>query len=1079
MAISHRIEVGGWRACIDSSCCTLRLPKTGMTYSQATFRRSGRVKNLIYFAVLAAILSVGNGCSRHHYRVRADNDGYGRVIEKSNGTPWRPPGDYSVYPPQHSRLYDPTCIEDPSLPAASPQLYDYDLPTLPPRDNERFTQAFANRDDDDMNFDQAEEAIPPTPSLTPTPVDDELQPPPAPTPVIPIDLSASASASVFSNVSYGAGTEATTARGSNPVLLAQTEGAYEEKLMANESASGDGQDAQDGVGEARAGAEEAEDEEDTFDDSPRTRLVPLPKSYWEQIPADCLARMFEFATVRAEYEATYGKPPSRDLLDDSPKLALEDIIDLTLLNSRELQTQKEQLFRTALTLTLERFDYQLKPSVNGNGTAAQYDHSRFGGITDDTLRIPTSLELEKMLYTGGDFLGRFANSVLLTFNGPQGFAVDVSSELLFSLSQSLLQRDVRLENLTQAERNVVYAARDFTRFRRELFVQQASDYYSLIRQFRQIEINCQNYFTLAREFNQRFVEIRFGFAARTQLDQVEQQVINGRQSILSTCTSLENALDSLKIRMGIPTEQPLNLDLSELNLLTLRDELAVNADLIDRARLRIRREEQAELKSPFVIVGGLSQLLEHMLDSIALRDQLGEQAPESAPLEDALLDLRIEAADIDIAEDVVTLQLGLEEVPPNPTKVIQRRRDVIDEVLKKVNWQIKSLHRVSGDDDSRNGDANRLKDFLQRFNQLEKDLLVYIGDPVANENTERQLLVDAEALQTDLQAVATDLDRELVRTVPGNPQAFVQRALDLSAEFMPRSESYMDTAGGGLVAIEIEMDDAMMTALVQRFDLMNQRGFLADDWRQIKYAADELKSVLNLQASQSIRTRRNENRPFDFTFDDSNTSLGVTFDLPFNRRSQRNQYRASLFNYQSTLRGVMQLEDTVKLSVRRDLRALNLDRQQYVNDIAGAALASERVTGTELEVRGGFATSRDFLESQTAYVQAVSNVASRHINYIVGRLQLFLDLESLEVGDNGFWDQLYDENYQPQTNYQLPGYEPAYGQLHPKLKYSKRISRMRCAPVGQAMVHQRVDEGNSVGESGGNVQQPAMVDAEQ
>ena len=116
-----------------------------------------------------------------------------------------------------------------------------------------------------------------------------------------------------------------------------------------------------------------------------------------------------------------------------------------------------------------------------------------------------------------------------------------------------------------------------------------------------------------------------------------------------------------------------------------------------------------------------------------------------------------------------------------------------------------------------------------------------------------------------------------------------------------------------------------------------------------------------------------------------------------------------MFNYQATLRGLTQLEDNIKLSVRRDLRALNLDRQQYVNDIAGAALVSERVTSTELEVRGGFATSRDFLESQTAYVQAVSNVASRHINYIVGRLQLFLDLESLEVGDNGFWDELYDE----------------------------------------------------------------------
>lgn len=1011
----------------------------------------------ISFLILALVVSAGLGCSRHHYRIRADHDGYARVIEKSNGTPWQPPGDYGVYPPQHSRLHDPSCIEDPCLPTPSPQLYDYDLPELPTRDNERFTRAFANREgskqlDELDQFEQREDAIPPTP------VDDEFQPPPAPTPSEPLDASAAKRSIVFSKVSYGvpngiepplptvlAAPTRVTQTGSKPFALLQTEDSYEEGLLADDLLDIDEQNSED--------MEEVE-----FDDSPRTRLVPLPKSYWEQIPDDCLARMFEFATVRAEYEATYGSPPNREMLDDSPKLALEDIIDLTLLNSRELQTQKEQLFRTALALTLERFDYQLRPSIGGNGSAALYDHTRSGGITENGLRIPTTFELQKMMYTGGDFLGRFANSVLLTFNGPQGFAADVSSDLLMNFSQSLLQRDVRLENLTQAERNVVYAARDFTRFRRELFVQQTSDYYSLIRQFRQIEINCQNYFTLAREFNQRFVEIRFGFAARTQLDQVEQQVINGRQSILSTCTSLENALDSLKIRMGIPTEQPLNLDLSELNLLTLRDELAVNADLIDRTRLRIKREEQADLKSPFVIVGGLTQLLEHMLDSIALRDQLGEQAPDAAPLEEALLDMRIEAADIDIAEDVQTLQLGLDEVPPNPTKVIQRRRDVIDELIKKVNWQIKSLHRIDEDDDSRIAESSQLQDFVRRFNALEKDLLGYIEEAGANEDTERQLLLDAEELQNDVQSAATELDGRLVRTVPGSPRAFVDRALGLSAEFLPMTENYMGTAGGGLVPIEIEMDDAMMTALVQRFDLMNQRGFLADDWRQIKYAADELRSVLNLQASQSIRTRRNQNEPFDFTFDESSTSLGITLDLPFNRRAQRNQYRGTLFNYQATLRGLTQLEDNIKLSVRRDLRALNLDRQQYVNDIAGAALASERVTSTELEVRGGFATSRDFLESQTAYVQAVSNVASRHINYIVGRLQLFLDLESLEVGDNGFWDELYDEDYQPMPNYYLSGYEPAYGRLHPKLKYSPRIQRMRCVPDGQAMVHQRVDD---------------------
>lgn len=950
-----------------------------------------------------------------------------------------PPCEFSVYPAPHSRLHDPTPTEDPCLPQPAPQLYAYDLPELPPRDKQRFAQ----QSHDEMLDAQPNDAIPPVPGTQEgnTPIPDA---PSRDAQILDTTVSGPRPSVAFVSFQPGSNAPRDEKPPSQPMPTLELTGPVSDPASGADQATS-----------SNDSQEDDNDVETSLSGSPTQRLVPLPKSYWESIPKDCLVRMLEFDSVRAEYKRTYGKPPSKDFLDDSPKLALEDIIDLTLLNSRELQTQKEQLFRTALALTLERFDYQLKPSFGNNGTAANYVHNRSDGITDDTLLIPSTLQLEKLLYTGGDFLGRFANDVLLNFNGPQGFTADVSSELLASLSQSLLQRDVRLENLTLAERNVVYAARDFARFRKELFVQQAGDYYSLIRQFRQIEINCQNYFTLAREFNQRSVEIRIGFAAKTQLDQVEQQVINGRQSILSTCTSLENALDSLKIRMGIPTEQPLNLDLSELNLLTLRDELAVNAELIERTRSRIRREMDPQDRSAVELVGSLTPLVEQMLDSIELRERLGEDPPDAEPLKDVLLGLRIEAADIDIAEPKMELERALADENPVATILIQRRRDVVGELLKKIDWQLQLLSRIGDDQQAIETREARVREFAQRMETLEENFLELIQRDDDDDGSMQQKLVgDAERLQDEVESMASTMDREIGRPTPRDEETFQQRAMEFADGLLTESQTFLETSSGGLVPIQIDMDDAMMTALVQRFDLMNQRGFLADDWRQIKYAADDLRSVLNLQASQSIRTRRGENRPFDLSFDDSTTSVGVTLDLPFNRRAQRNRYRASLFDYQSTLRSVMQLEDTIKLSVRRDLRALNLDRQQYGNDVAGAALASERVTGTELEVRGGFATSRDFLESQNAYVQAVSNVASRHISYIVGRLQLFLDLESLTVGANGFWDELYDEEYQPEPFYQLPGYEPAYGCLHPKLKYSPRIQRMRCVPQGTAMIHQ-------------------------
>ena len=969
------------------------------------------------------------GCTRNHYRLRADKDAYARIIEKSACKPWAVPGDYSVYPKPHSRLYDPTCVNDPCLPDPAPQLYAYELPPLPQREDGRF---FPNQE-------AGEEGV--TPQLLPAPDEAPLE---LPTPSA-------------SSVEQARFVQSNPAAPSDAVL-------FETLLQEDPAVSADADDGARSTEDTDEADNSEETEETTDPDSEvQARLVPLPKSYWESIPPECLSRMFAFKSVREEYERTYGVPPREAQLDNSPELSLEDIIDLTLLNSRDLQTQKEQLFQVALVLTLQRFEFQLRPSIGNNGSALDYAHSRNGGITQNTLLVPTTAQLERMTYAGADVIGRFANRVLLTFNGPSGFDANVSSDLLFNFSQSLLQRDIRLEALTQAERNVVYAARDFTRFRKVLFVRQATDYYSLIRQFRQIEIQCQNYFTLAREFNQRSIEIKYGMAARTQLDQVEQQVINGRQSILSSCTNLENSLDSLKIEMGLPTEQPLNLDLTELNLLTLRDELAVTAELIERTRIRIDREIQSETRSAFVIIGGVAQLAEQMINSLALRKQLGDQSLDSGPLENRILDLRIEAADIDIAEDMDVLRQELQDEEPDSTKLVQRRRDVCQELLRKVLWQIRRLETSNDDELPITEWADRYDALSQRLTDLENNFINIIFREQAVDSddnpddltaAENALIGDAESLQADLETLTSELDRKLGRFAATEQREFTDRAIEFAKELIATIERFRTGLAGGLVPIEIEMDDAMMTALVQRFDLMNQRGFLADDWRQIKYAGDDLRSILNLNASQSIRTRGGENKPFDFTFDESQTSLALSFDLPLNRRAQRNGFRNSLFSYQQTLRSVMALEDNIKLSIRRDLRELKLNGQQYDNDVAGAALASERVTGTELEVRGGFATSRDFLESQQAYVQAISGVASGHINYIVGRLQLFLDLESLTVGDNGFWDELYDEEHQPTPMFQIPGYaRPAYGCLHPRLKYSDKIRRMECVPTGASMIH--------------------------
>ena len=584
-------------------------------------------------------------------------------------------------------------------------------------------------------------------------------------------------------------------------------------------------------------------------------------------------------------------------------------------------------------------------------------------------------------------------------------------------------------------------------------MQQASRYYNLILDFRRVEIESQNYFTLVREFDQRTVEYRGGFTSRIDLDQIEQQVINGRRSLLNTCTSLDNSIDDLKIRIGLPTEQLINLDLSELDMLTSRDELAVNANLISRVRDRLTTEMQTEAPARATLLSAGGVLLERMLESNRLRTRLDEQPPDAGPLEELQLRIQIAATSLDVEEAQLELANELEE-SPTMTTVLQRRADLVGELLRQINLQIQLYSKIADETTQVDEERRQLKEF--------EDKATLLGDRFEQLVTEeqlamiQQLVVDVEELQHDLESKAKTLDDAVGRDIRATtPEQQLQETVSQVKQLLAVSNDYMLSSEDGLVPVRIEMDDAMMTALVQRFDLINERGALADDWRQIKLAADDLKSILNLSASQSLSNRRRlDDDPSNFSLDDSTTSVRATLDLPFNRRIQRNRFRLALFDYQAALRRVSLLEDNIKLSVRRELRTLALAREQYTNQVASTALAFERVVSTELELRIGSATSRDFLESQNAYADALNGVASVHIGYIVGRLQLFLDLESLTVGDDGFWDELYDDQYQPEPRFQLPGYAlPGYGELHPRLRYSPKMRRMLCVPTGTSMIH--------------------------
>jgi hypothetical protein len=382
--------------------------------------------------------------------------------------------------------------------------------------------------------------------------------------------------------------------------------------------------------------------------------------------------------------------------------------------------------------------------------------------------------------------------------------------------------------------------------------------------------------------------------------------------------------------------------------------------------------------------------------------------------------------------------------------------DLIDAMLELIERQIQFAERIGKGVESLAEMRKRLEDFRSRADALHLDFDRGLETLKLIEQLP-QLIERAGRLQAEVEAAVRHLDELLGQpAVPPTPEESTKAAIEEADRLLQLSQELVSSLGRGLVPVEIEMDDALLTALNLRLDLMNQRGDVADAWRQIKYAGDDLKSVLNLRASHRVSTPSDVNRVFDFTLDESETEVSATFDAPLNRRAERNGYRLTLINYQAALRQLMLLEDSIKFDVRNDLRSLSLDQEQYVIDVASAALANERVGSVRLELRLGIGNVaiRDFLEAQNAYIASLSSVAGRHIGFILDRTQLFVDLELLNVGEDGFWPELYDEEYQPEPYFQLALYgQPVYGQLVPGLWYSHYLRRMVNVPPGTSAVH--------------------------
>jgi outer membrane protein TolC len=312
---------------------------------------------------------------------------------------------------------------------------------------------------------------------------------------------------------------------------------------------------------------------------------------------------FEGLPVNSEEFVYLGDEAASEV--DSHILSLEEALEIAFNHSRDYQDQKESLYLQALSLTMERHRYDpiFSGSASGNynwtqseefttsmrdltGPAAslieQYSNIVDGAGSTTRGTVSTSeVSLERSVD------GRTNIGMDLLLKGGGRLAVDLTSNFLRFLTgdpdesatsalvgvftQPLLRgagKDVSAEQLMQAERNLLYQLRSYTRFRKTFSIRIASSYYGVIRDkdtaknvYLGLESTRTNF-----EIQEAFLEE--GLRTPGQVSRLEEQMLSDESSWTSSINRYQSSLDNFKILIGLPVDSPVLLDDNELTKLT-------------------------------------------------------------------------------------------------------------------------------------------------------------------------------------------------------------------------------------------------------------------------------------------------------------------------------------------------------------------------------------------------------------------------------------------------------------------------------------------------------------------------------
>ncbi|MCF7848108.1 MAG: TolC family protein [Kiritimatiellales bacterium] len=288
-------------------------------------------------------------------------------------------------------------------------------------------------------------------------------------------------------------------------------------------------------------------------------------------------------------------------------LSLADTLAIAIANSRSYQREKESLFIQALDLTdtHKYFGLNYSASADAGTSITTYKDGHTESFGDTGLDAGLDAGARKILATGARITLGFSQNVLNYYSNPD-FSTG-NNALSFSVVQPLLNGFgplVTREPLRQAERDMVYAVRDFKRYQQSFVISIASQYYGVLSSRDKLENERKNYESAVENRRQTEAYAKAGRIAEFEAAQARQRELNAADSWTVAEAAYQKALDDFRFELALPVDLNVEPDSNELLSLEKKGLVQLDIELTDAIEYAISnrldlitRREQVEDKS--------------------------------------------------------------------------------------------------------------------------------------------------------------------------------------------------------------------------------------------------------------------------------------------------------------------------------------------------------------------------------------------------------------------------------------------------------------------------------------------------